>query len=132
MSIKPGVPCFGMALFEPRIPRDLAARLGEEAVRVLSDGKRMLRRLIEGRWLTAHAVVGLYPANSRGDDIVLWRDETRSEPVLTWHGLRQQTEKPTDSPNRCLSDFVAPVGQADYVGVFAVTHFTEAAQIIFN
>ena len=49
--------------------------VGEEAVRVLSDGKRMLRRLIEGRWLTAHAVVGLYPANSRGDDIVLWRDD---------------------------------------------------------
>ena len=95
--------------------------VGSEAVRVLSDGRRMLRRLIEGRWLTAHAVVGLYPANSVGDDIVLWRDETRSEPVLTWHGLRQQTEKPTDSPNRCLSDFVAPVGQADYVGVFAVT-----------
>ena len=45
--------------------------VGEEAVRVLSDGKRMLRRLMEGRWLTAHAIVGLYPANSRGDDIVL-------------------------------------------------------------
>jgi 5-methyltetrahydrofolate--homocysteine methyltransferase len=95
--------------------------VGAEAVRVLSDGRRMLRRLIEGRWLTAHAVVGLYPANSVGDDIVLWRDEARTDPVLTWHGLRQQTEKPGDSPNRCLSDFVAPVGQADYVGVFAVT-----------
>ena len=95
--------------------------VGSEAVRVMSDGRRMLRRLIEGRWLTAHAVVGLYPANSVGDDIVLWRDEARTEPVLTWHGLRQQTEKPSDSPNRCLSDFVAPVGQADYVGLFAVT-----------
>ncbi len=95
--------------------------VGSEAVRVLSDGRRMLRRLIEGRWLTAHAVVGLYPANSVGDDIVLWRDESRTEPALTWHGVRQQTEKPSDSPNRCLSDFVAPVGQADYVGVFAVT-----------
>ena len=95
--------------------------VGSEAVRVFSDGRRMLRRLIEGRWLTAHAVVGLYPANSVGDDIVLWRDESRTEPVLTWQGVRQQTEKPADSPNRCLSDFVAPVGQTDYAGVFAVT-----------
>jgi 5-methyltetrahydrofolate--homocysteine methyltransferase len=95
--------------------------VGEEAVRVLSDGKRMLRRLIEGRWLTAHAVVGLYPANSRGDDIVLWRDESRTEPALVWHGLRQQTAKPRDNPNRCLSDFVGPVGVNDHVGVFAVT-----------
>ena len=95
--------------------------VGEEAVRVLSDGKRMLRRLIEGRWLTAHAVVGLYPANSRGDDIVLWRDESRTEPALVWHGLRQQNPKPRDNPNRCLSDFVGPVGVNDHVGVFAVT-----------
>ena len=95
--------------------------VGEEAVRVFSDGKRMLRRLIEGRWLTAHAVVGLYPANSRGDDIVLWRDETRTEAALIWHGLRQQNAKPQGRPNRCLSDFVGPVGVNDHVGVFAVT-----------
>jgi len=100
--------------------------VGAEAQRVFSDGKRMLKRLIEGRWLQAHAVVGLYPANSVGDDIVLWTDETRTQPALTWHGLRQQTEKPlregVHNPNRCLSDFVAPLGQgADHVGVFAVT-----------
>ncbi len=95
--------------------------VGEEAVRVLSDGKRMLRRLIEGRWLTAHAVIGLYPANSRGDDIVLWRDESRTEPALVWHGLRQQNLKPRGNPNRCLSDFVGPVGVNDHVGLFAVT-----------
>jgi 5-methyltetrahydrofolate--homocysteine methyltransferase len=95
--------------------------VGEEAVRVFSDGKRMLRRLIEGRWLTAHAVVGLYPANSQGDDIVLWRDETRTQEALVWHGLRQQNVKAPGQPNRCLSDFVAPVGVNDHVGVFAVT-----------
>jgi len=100
--------------------------VGTEAQRVFSDGKRMLKRLIEGRWLQAHAVVGLYPANSVGDDIVLWTDETRTEAALTWHGLRQQTEKPMRdgvlNPNRCLSDFVAPIGQgADHVGLFAVT-----------
>ncbi|MGV3725486.1 methionine synthase [Hydrogenophaga sp.] len=101
--------------------------VGEEARRVFSDGKRMLQRLIEGRWLSASAVVGLYPANTvRDDDIELYIDESRSEVALTWHGLRQQTEKHEFEgvmrPSRCLSDFVAPKGVAnDYVGVFAVT-----------
>ncbi|MDI9331728.1 MAG: methionine synthase [Alphaproteobacteria bacterium] len=95
--------------------------VGDEAVRVLSDGKRMLRRLIEGRWLTAHAVVGLYPANSRGDDIVVWRDAARTEPALIWHGLRQQNLKAPGMPNRCLSDFMGPEGVNDYIGMFAVT-----------
>jgi 5-methyltetrahydrofolate--homocysteine methyltransferase len=101
--------------------------VGEEARRVFSDGKRMLQRLIEGRWLSASAVVGLYPANSvRDDDIELYTDESRSEVALTWHGLRQQTEKHEFEgvmrPSRCLADFVAPRGVAnDYVGLFAVT-----------
>jgi 5-methyltetrahydrofolate--homocysteine methyltransferase len=101
--------------------------VGEEARRVFSDGKRMLQRLIEGRWLSASAVVGLYPANTvRDDDIELYTDESRSEVALTWHGLRQQTEKQEFEgvmrPSRCLADFVAPKGVADdYVGLFAVT-----------
>ena len=101
--------------------------VGEEARRVFSDGKRMLQRLVEGRWLTANAVVGLYPANQiNHDDIALYADESREQPVLIWHGLRQQTEKQEIDglmrPSRCLADFVAPHGVArDYVGVFAVT-----------
>ncbi|MDH5709118.1 MAG: methionine synthase, partial [Hylemonella sp.] len=101
--------------------------VGAEAQRVFSDGKRMLQRLIEGRWLTANAVVGLYPANSvNDDDIELYTDESRSQVALTWYGLRQQTEKQVIDgvmrPSRCLADFVAPKGMAaDYVGVFAVT-----------
>ncbi|MBX3609006.1 MAG: methionine synthase [Hydrogenophaga sp.] len=101
--------------------------VGEEARRVFSDGKRMLQRLIDGRWLTANAVIGLYPANRVGDDdIALYADESRERPVLVWHGLRQQTEKQAIDgvmrPSRCLADFVAPQGVAnDYVGVFAVT-----------
>ena len=101
--------------------------VGTEAVRVYADGQRMLKRLIEGRWLTANAVLGLYPANSvNEDDIELYLDETRSQPVLTWYGLRQQTEKQVIDgvlrPSRCLADFVAPQGVApDYVGLFAVT-----------
>ena len=86
--------------------------VGTEAVRVYADAKRMLTRLIEGRWLTASGVIGLYPANSVGDDIQIYTDETRSEVAMTWHGLRQQTEKTAIDgvmrPSRCLADFVAP------------------------
>ena len=100
--------------------------VGTEAQRVFSDGKRMLQRLIEGRWLTANAVLGLYPANSVGDDIELYTDESRHNVAMIWYGLRQQTEKQVVDgvmrPSRCLADFVAPKGVApDYVGVFAVT-----------
>jgi len=95
--------------------------VGAEAVRLMSDARRMLTRLIDGRWLSAQAVVGLYPANSIGDDIVLWRDESRKERLLTWTGLRQQTLKPEGRPNRCLSDFVAQEGVLDYVGMFSLT-----------
>ena len=95
--------------------------VGAEAVRLMSDARRMLTRLIDGRWLTAHAVVGLYPANQVGDDIVLWQNEERKEALFKWYGLRQQTQKPEGRPNRCLSDFVGTQGVEDYVGVFAVT-----------
>ena len=101
--------------------------VGDEAVRVFSDGQRMLKRLIEGRWLTASAVMGFWPANTvRDDDIELYADESRSQPVLTWYGLRQQTEKQAVEgrmrPSRCMADFIAPKGVADdYIGLFAVT-----------
>ena len=101
--------------------------VGAEAQRVFSDGKRMLQRLVEGRWLTASGVMGLYPANSvNDDDIALYTDESRTDVAMTWHGLRQQAEKQAVDgimrPSRCLADFVAPRGVAnDYVGVFAVT-----------
>ncbi|WP_086921773.1 methionine synthase [Variovorax sp. JS1663] len=102
--------------------------VGSEAVRVFGDGQRMLKRLIEGRWLTASGVVGFWPANTENDDdIVLYTDESRSAAALTWWGLRQQTEKQAIEgvmrPSRCLADFVAPraSGVKDYVGMFAVT-----------
>ena len=98
------------------------AVVGDEAKKVFADGQAMLKKIIEGRWLTANAVVGLYPAQRVGDDIVLYADESRQQEVITWYGLRQQTVKPNDNPNRCLSDFVADQTQsADYVGMFAVT-----------
>jgi 5-methyltetrahydrofolate--homocysteine methyltransferase len=101
--------------------------VGHEAQRVFSDGKRMLQRLIEGRWLQAHAVFGLYPANSVDDDTIeLYADEARREVLLRWQPLRLQSERPvvdgSKRPNRCLADYVAPKGvAADHVGVFAVT-----------
>ncbi|VTU12962.1 Methionine synthase [Variovorax sp. SRS16] len=102
--------------------------VGTEAVRVYADAKRMLQRLIEGRWLSASGVIGFWPANTeRDDDIVLYTDESRSEAALTWYGMRQQTEKQVIEgvmrPSRCLADFVAPraSGLKDYVGMFAVT-----------
>jgi 5-methyltetrahydrofolate--homocysteine methyltransferase len=102
--------------------------VGTEAVRVYADGQRMLKRLIEGRWLTASGVVGFWPANSENDDdIALYTDESRAQKALTWYGLRQQTEKQMIDgvmrPSRCLADFVAPrdSGLKDYVGMFAVT-----------
>jgi 5-methyltetrahydrofolate--homocysteine methyltransferase len=108
--------------------------VGVEATKVYADGQAMLKKLIEGRWLSANAVVGLYPANSvNGDDIEFYTDDTRTEVALTWYGLRQQTEKQEIDgvmmPNRCLADFVAPkldasgqpTGLQDYAGLFAVT-----------
>ncbi len=102
--------------------------VGESARRVLSDGQRLLRRTIEGRWLTANGVIGLYPANSVGDDdIEIYTDATREQVLLTWRGLRMQSVRPVVDgvrrPNRCLADFIAPKGsgRADHIGLFAVT-----------
>ncbi len=99
--------------------------VGLEARRVYADAQAMLKKIVDGRWLTANAVVALYPANSVDeDDIAFYADETRTERVLTWYGLRQQTEKPVvdgvTMPSRCLADFVAP-RVPDYAGLFAVT-----------
>ncbi|MGJ7582014.1 methionine synthase [Variovorax sp. RHLX14] len=102
--------------------------VGTEAVRVYADAKRMLQRLIEGRWLSASGIVGFWPANTvNDDDIEIYTDETRTEVAMTWYGMRQQTEKQAIDgvmrPSRCLSDFIAPKasGIKDYIGMFAVT-----------
>ena len=99
--------------------------VGEQARKVFADAKAMLQKIIDGRWLTANAVVGLFPANRVGDDIAFYNDEARQQTAMTWHGLRQQTEKHEIDgvmrPSRCLSDFVGPQGVQDYAGMFAVT-----------
>lgn len=101
--------------------------VGTEAQRVFSDGKRMLQRLIEGRWLQANGVFGLYPAAQvNDDDIEIYTDESRSEVLMSWRGLRMQSERPVvdgvKRPNRALADYIAPKGSVpDYIGLFAVT-----------
>ena len=109
----------------PEILRDEI--VGAEATRVMSDGKRLLQRAIEGRWLTANGVIQLLPANTVDDDTIeVYADESRSEVLLRWSPLRLQTERPVVDgvlrPNRSLADFIAPRGvKADYIGMFAVT-----------
>ncbi|MGA0056878.1 MAG: methionine synthase [Burkholderiaceae bacterium] len=99
------------------------AVVGEQARQVYADGKAMLAKLIDGRKLTANGVFALLPARRTGpEDITIYADESLATPVLTWHGLRQQTEKPSGEFNKCLADYVAPLeaNLPDYVGCFAV------------
>ena len=97
--------------------------VGNQAKILLDDAREMLHEIIRNQHLQAKAVVGLFPANSVGDDIVIYEDEHRTTPKATFHMLRQQTQKRAGEPNRSLADFVAPAhtGIADYMGGFAVT-----------
>jgi 5-methyltetrahydrofolate--homocysteine methyltransferase len=102
--------------------------VGEAASKVYAEGQAMLKKIIEGRWLTANGVISLLPANTvNDDDIEIYTDETRKEVAFTYYGTRQQTEKAiidgVQRPNQCLSDFIAPKdsGITDYIGMFAVT-----------
>ncbi|HEY0338820.1 MAG TPA: vitamin B12 dependent-methionine synthase activation domain-containing protein, partial [Burkholderiales bacterium] len=106
----------------PAILQD--ALVGESARSVLAEGQAMLKKIVQGRWLTANAVFGLFPAaRVNHEDIEIYSDESRRKVLTTWHNLRQQTDKPTGNANLCLADFVAPKesGVADYIGAFAVT-----------
>ena len=97
--------------------------VGVEARKLLDDAHEMLKKIVDECWLTASAVVGFYPANSQGDDVVLYTNDSRQNPLDVLHHLRQQNIKAPGRPNYCLSDFIAPVesGKADYIGAFAVT-----------
>jgi 5-methyltetrahydrofolate--homocysteine methyltransferase len=97
--------------------------VGAAARSVHAEGQAMLKRIVDGRWLTANGVVALLPANAVGDDIELYADDSRRTVAMTWRNLRQQNERPPGKPNYCLADFVAPKesGVGDYLGAFAVT-----------
>ena len=96
---------------------------GEEAKKLYADARELLKEIINKKMLQANGVIALYPANSVGDDIEIYNDETRKEPIHLFHFLRNQQLKPEGTPNLCLADFVAPKssGKKDYFGGFAVT-----------
>jgi len=100
--------------------------VGEAATKVFAEAQAMLKKIIDGRWLSASGVIALMPANTvHDDDIEIYTDETRREVAFTYYGMRQQTVKPVIDgvarPNQCLSDFIAPKGSDDYIGLFAVS-----------
>jgi 5-methyltetrahydrofolate--homocysteine methyltransferase len=96
---------------------------GEEARKLYEDAQKMLDQIAQENWLTANAVIGFYPANSTGDDIEIYTDESRSKILTRFYNLRSQDKKNDGHPNLCLSDFLAPKesGINDYIGAFAVT-----------
>ena len=98
-------------------------KLGEAARSLYADAQAMLQRMIDEGWFAARAVIGLWPANSDGDDILIFADETRNTPIATLHTLRQQLARREGRANVALADFIAPraSGLRDYVGAFAVT-----------
>ncbi len=97
--------------------------VGEEAQKLFADAQQLLKTIIAQKWLTANAVIGFYPANSVGDDIEIYADDSRAQVLATIHTLRQQNPKSLNQPNLALADFIAPKesGRADYLGGFAVT-----------
>lgn len=99
------------------------AEVGMEARKLFADANAMLDTMIAEKRIQGKAVFGLFPANSEGDDIVVYTDESRTVERCRLHQLRQQLQLRNNIPNSCLSDFIAPVGSgvADYVGAFAVS-----------
>jgi 5-methyltetrahydrofolate--homocysteine methyltransferase len=98
-------------------------RMGEEARKLFADANNLLDRILREKALTANGVLGIFPANSVGDDIEVYNDVTRKKVIAKFHNLRNQELKPDGTQNLCLSDFIAPVksGKIDYIGAFAVT-----------
>ncbi|WP_291688910.1 methionine synthase, partial [Bradyrhizobium sp.] len=98
-------------------------KVGEVARSLYDDARKMLDRIIRENWFKAQATIGFWPANTQGDDIVVYADDTRSKQIATFHTLRQQLEKREGRFNAALSDFIAPVasGVPDYIGAFVVT-----------
>ena len=96
---------------------------GEEARKLYADAREMMEKIIGEGWLAARAVVGLFPAARRGDDVVLFADDSRGEVLTTFHFLRKQGRQPAGKYNESLADFIAPeeTGIRDYIGGFAAT-----------
>ncbi|MFY0592220.1 MAG: methionine synthase [Roseivirga sp.] len=117
-------PFFSTWMLKGKYPQIFENKIiGEEAKKLYEDAQNVIKDIIDDDLLYANAVVGLYPANAVGDDIEVYKDETREQVMTTFHMLRQQGKKGKDLPNLSLADFIAPKdsGQVDYFGGFAVT-----------
>jgi len=99
------------------------AQFGEQASSLYADARKMLRTVIREQWLQARAVIGLFPANSIDEDVELYADDARTQPLARVHFLRQQKDLPEGKPHGALADFIAPKGSGvrDYFGAFALT-----------
>ena len=97
--------------------------IGKEARKLFDDANRLLDRIIREKLLIARGVVGIFPANSVGDDIEIYADESRKKIIAKFFNLRNQEQKTDNAPNLCLADFIAPrsSGIIDYLGAFAAT-----------
>jgi len=96
--------------------------VGEAARSLWNDTQSMLQRMIGEAWLKPRGVVGFWPANADGDDVIVWADDKRKKERARFFTLRQQMEKTNEKGQFALSDFIAPKGEgADYIGAFAVT-----------
>ena len=98
--------------------------IGSSARELFEDAQDLLDQLEQDKTISASAVLGIWPANTiNEDDIAVYSDESRSKIIARLHHLRQQTDKPNNQPNFCLSDFIAPANQGinDFIGGFAVT-----------
>jgi 5-methyltetrahydrofolate--homocysteine methyltransferase len=118
------MPFFNAWEFAGKFPDILSdPTVGEAASNLYADARRLLKQVISERWLKARAVIGLFPANSVGDDVEIYADESRTEVLTRLSFLRQQKGKPPGQPHECLADYVAPKssGVKDYFGAFAVT-----------
>lgn len=98
-------------------------KIGAEATKLFNDAKKMIKRVTDEKLLKARAIIGLYPANSVGDDIEVYEDDSRQKVLAVLHTLRQQAEKSDEKPFLAQADFIAPKesGIKDYIGVFAVS-----------
>ena len=109
----------------PQILED--EKVGAAARDLYADAQAMLKKIVAGKWLTARAVIGFWPANAMDDDILVYGDKARKFPIATLHTLRQQMAREAGRPNLALADFIAPTAKdgemavPDYIGGFVVT-----------
>ncbi len=114
----------------PKILED--EKVGEAAKDLFKDAQTLLDEISDKDLLKPKGVYGFWPCNRKDfDDITVYSDDNRSNPVMNLHHLRQQTPKPNDEdPHYCLADFIAPIGYKDYIGGFAVTSGKEIQDLL--